>query len=244
VAFVKSPNGLASVYVGREEDGGLVYAGKAATGLTREMARELRTRLDPLVVSEQPLVRKVRKPKATWVRPDVLAEVEYRGFTEDGLLRHASFKGVREDLNPANGLARGSTQPTFVPKQNILQLLPDAVVPSPEMLKAYWRKVGKRALAHLGGHPLKLVRSVHGTTFYHKGRLPEHIPETVHQLRLEKPKGANVSASGWITSRGCSASWTSAWSKSTPGRRRPTTSDIRMCWSSTSIPAKASNGHT
>jgi bifunctional non-homologous end joining protein LigD len=43
----------------------------------------------------------VKKPKATWVSPDVLAEIEYGGITDDGLLHEAVFKGLRHDLPAA-----------------------------------------------------------------------------------------------------------------------------------------------
>ena len=36
----------------------------------------------------------------TWLEPNLVAEVEYRGWTSDGQLRHASFKGLREDKEP------------------------------------------------------------------------------------------------------------------------------------------------
>jgi bifunctional non-homologous end joining protein LigD len=75
-----------------------------------------------------------------------------------------------------------------VPAENILQLLPDAVVPSREELCAYWETVADDALVYLGRRPLKLVRHVNGITFYHMGPLPE-IPPAVHQLHLEKRKG-------------------------------------------------------
>jgi hypothetical protein len=45
----------------------------------------------------------VKKPKATWIRPEVGAEIEYSGVTDDGILREAVFKGLRDDLGPANG---------------------------------------------------------------------------------------------------------------------------------------------
>ena len=138
----------------------------------------------------------VKKPKATWVRPIVDAEIEYGALT-DGLLREAVFKGLRDDLAlPAahappvasdrwqrNHKGRGA-----VPRENILQLLPDAVPPSKEQLAAYWRNVAKHALPYLGRRPLKLVRHTRSTTFYHKGALPP-IPDAVHQLRIEKRKG-------------------------------------------------------
>jgi bifunctional non-homologous end joining protein LigD len=136
----------------------------------------------------------VKKPKATWVEPTVEAEIEYGGLTDDGLLREAVFKAIRDDLRT---VATPSIQPSAssrmprrggVPRENILQLLPDAIAPSKEELIGYWRRVGKRALHYLGRRPLKLVRHTLGTTFYHKGRLPP-IPDIVHQLRIEKREG-------------------------------------------------------
>ena len=61
-------------------------------------------------------------------------------------------------------------------------------MPTRDELAAYWRSVADGALEYLGRRPLKLVRSVHGTTFYHMGPLPP-IPAGVHQLRIEKRKG-------------------------------------------------------
>jgi bifunctional non-homologous end joining protein LigD len=75
-----------------------------------------------------------------------------------------------------------------VPRENILQLLPDAVAPSKEELAAYWKKVWKRALPHLGRRPLKLVRHINGTTFYHMGKLPP-VPDAVHKLTIQKREG-------------------------------------------------------
>ena len=62
------------------------------------------------------------------------------------------------------------------------------MAPSKEELAAYWAKVWKRALPHLGRRPLKLVRHVKGTTFYHKSKLPP-VPEAVHKLTIEKREG-------------------------------------------------------
>jgi bifunctional non-homologous end joining protein LigD len=75
-----------------------------------------------------------------------------------------------------------------VPREIILQLLPDAVVPTKEALARYWKKAGPVALAYLGRRPLKLVRHTHGTTFYQKGPLPP-VPVAVHQLRIDKREG-------------------------------------------------------
>jgi bifunctional non-homologous end joining protein LigD len=205
VAFVEKlgarPRRIASLYLGRREGDRLVYAGKARTGYTHEVAREVRERLDPLIAKRSPLSEPVKKPKATWVEPVVEAEIEYGGITDDGLLREAVFKGLRDDLAPAPRRAdaaaserareerrRDSGSRGGVPRENILQLLAHAVAPSKEELAAYWRKVAKRALPLLGRRPLKLVRHTRGTIFYHKGPLPP-LPEGVHQLRIEKREG-------------------------------------------------------
>lgn len=199
VAFVEKlgarPRKVASLYVGRRENGKLLYAGKVRTGYTETTAREVREKLDPLIRRTSPLDVRANKPKATWVEPSVLAEVEYGALTDDGLLREAVFKGLREDLAvrkvkaPRLVPGSGGQRKLGVPAENILQLLPDAVVPSKEELADYWKRVWRKALPHLGHRPLKLVRHVHGTTFYHKGPLPKHIPESVHQLRVQKREG-------------------------------------------------------
>jgi bifunctional non-homologous end joining protein LigD len=103
VAFVEKlgarPRKIASLYVGRRREGDrLRYAGKARSGYTEAIAREVRERLDPLIVRHSPLSVPVKKPKATWVKPVVQAEIEYGGITDDGLLREAVFKGLRDDL--------------------------------------------------------------------------------------------------------------------------------------------------
>jgi len=137
-----------------------------------------------------------------WVRPELVVEVKYLSWTLENLLRQVVYVGLRED-KPAGEVQRpvpfpkaiaSAAMPTRkkahigVPRENILQLLPDAVVPSREELAEYWRKVAPHALRYLGNRPLKLVRHVHGTTFYHRGALPP-VPSSVHQLRMTKREG-------------------------------------------------------
>jgi bifunctional non-homologous end joining protein LigD len=211
VAFVEKlgakPRRIASLYICRREGNRLVYAGKVRSGYTEPLAREVRERLDPLIIPKSPLSHPITKPKATWVQPEVLAEVQYGGINEGGILREAVFKGLRDDLMlprvRAPRLSPATAKPVHkggVPRENILQLLPDAVPPSKEELTAYWKRVWKKALPYLAHRPLKLVRHVHGTTFYHKGPLPE-IPKAVHQLKVEKREGG-VGTRLWVDSLG------------------------------------------
>lgn len=86
-------------YLGEEKNRKLVYAGKIEQGWTEQQKDDLLARVKPLKRRAQPLAVKIDKPKAQWVEPRVLVDVEYRAKTaRSGLLRHPSFKGVREDL--------------------------------------------------------------------------------------------------------------------------------------------------
>jgi bifunctional non-homologous end joining protein LigD len=86
-------------YLGEEHSGELVYAGKIEGGWTEKQKDELLQEVQALETDRSPLVRRVEKPKARWVKPRVLVDVEYRAKTKaSGLLRHPSFKGIRRDL--------------------------------------------------------------------------------------------------------------------------------------------------
>jgi bifunctional non-homologous end joining protein LigD len=206
VAFVEklgaNPRRIASLYIGRREGDRLAYAGKARSGYSEETARAVRERLDPLIISKSPLTEPIVKPKATWVKPEMLAEITFSGVTDRGVLREAVFKGLREDLSaapPARPAVRAKPKAGGthgVRRENILQLLPDAVTPSKEELARYWKKVADAALVHLGNRPLKLVRHTHGITFYHMGPLPE-IPAAVHQFRMKK-RGGGEGVRVWV----------------------------------------------
>jgi hypothetical protein len=73
--------------------------GRAGTGYTARTARQLWEKLHPLEIDKAPFFYGgrpsgyVARNLARWVRPELVAEVEFRARTTDGLLRHASFKG-------------------------------------------------------------------------------------------------------------------------------------------------------
>jgi hypothetical protein len=82
--------------------------GTAAPVLLHKL--QARTRgLQPLQTKKMPIATR-SLPKARWVEPRVSIDVEFRGKTGDGLLRHPSYHGVREDLMepPAPRVSRAS----------------------------------------------------------------------------------------------------------------------------------------
>jgi bifunctional non-homologous end joining protein LigD len=94
IGFVKDPTGVAALYLGKKEGKDLVYMGKVGTGWSRTVSSQIRKQLDTVVSPKSKLTKPIRKPKATWVEPTFVADVEYRDITSEGLLRASSFKGL------------------------------------------------------------------------------------------------------------------------------------------------------
>ncbi|TMJ49317.1 MAG: DNA ligase D, partial [Alphaproteobacteria bacterium] len=85
-----------------DPSGTLQYAGRVGTGFSAARLADLRQRLDALGASTPPVVLPKDAPRkgVHWVRPALVAEVEFAGRTADSILRHASFQGLREDKDP------------------------------------------------------------------------------------------------------------------------------------------------
>jgi bifunctional non-homologous end joining protein LigD len=94
IGFVKDPTGVAALYLGKREGKELVYMGKVGTGWSRTISSQIRKQLDTVVSPKSKLTKPIKKPKATWVEPSFVAEVEFRDITSEGLLRQSSFKGL------------------------------------------------------------------------------------------------------------------------------------------------------
>lgn len=80
-----------------EDDGSLHYAGRVGTGFTDKTRRELATLLKERATHTSPFKSDTDKPDAFFVRPELVAEVEFRGWSPEGKLRQPSFKGLRFD---------------------------------------------------------------------------------------------------------------------------------------------------
>ncbi|MGO7157047.1 non-homologous end-joining DNA ligase [Rhizobium leguminosarum] len=77
----------------------LVYVGGVGTGFNERNASEVREKLDGLITSTPAAT--VDRKRAIFVKPKLIAEIEYRAWTDDGKLRHASYKGLREEQDNA-----------------------------------------------------------------------------------------------------------------------------------------------
>jgi bifunctional non-homologous end joining protein LigD len=183
-------------------DGCLVYAGKVGTGFDERTLADVASRLGKLEAGESPfcaaIPRSVQRG-ARWVKPQMVVEAEFANWTGDGLVRQASFQGVRED-KPAREVVREA--PLAVPgvkggpkvnKKAATPLYagielthPDRIVyPDIQLTKAelaaYFEAAAPWILPHLAGRPLTLVRCPEGASgkcFYQKNagaNPPEHV---------------------------------------------------------------------
>jgi bifunctional non-homologous end joining protein LigD len=96
--------GFGALLVGwYQADGSFIYAGRVGTGFDQTSLLDLKRRLDQIPASHVPFQSEPRgrnSRRAHWVDPKLVVEVEYAEMTQDGILRQASFRGLREDKSP------------------------------------------------------------------------------------------------------------------------------------------------
>ncbi|GAA2012372.1 ATP-dependent DNA ligase [Microbacterium ulmi] len=95
---------IGSLLVGVPGPAGLQYAGRVGAGFSESTLERLDAVLTPLRADANPFVGvpAADASDALWVRPDVVAEVEFAEFTPDGILRHSRWRGLRPDKSPAD----------------------------------------------------------------------------------------------------------------------------------------------
>jgi bifunctional non-homologous end joining protein LigD len=100
-----SRKGLGSLILGAYgPDGALIYEGRVGSGISARVEAELLLKLAQLSEMKAPFRNSPpgeNRREMHWVRPELVARVEFQERTNDGLLRHTSFQGLRNDIAPS-----------------------------------------------------------------------------------------------------------------------------------------------
>ncbi|MGN6582254.1 MAG: DNA ligase D [Rhizobiaceae bacterium] len=187
----KSGRSLRNIVVAYNENGELKSAGHVGTGFSATSAPDLKKKLDRLKQKTAPVSGAAAREKGVvWVKPELVAEIEFRDWTSDHILRHASFQGLREDKpaeevvaelpeektpkkkpNPAKAKSSGGKSPgkSSISKPETVVTLshPDKLLwPKPKISKKdlldYYASVWPLMEKFVINRPLALVRAPDG----------------------------------------------------------------------------------
>ncbi|GHH20897.1 ATP-dependent DNA ligase [Sphingomonas glacialis] len=201
--------GFASLLLGLNGPDGLVYAGKVGTGFSTDLMMELRERLEkierktPTVKAPPAAVR-----GAHWVKPQLVAEVAYAETTPDGVLRHSSFLGLREDKAASEVVAEtpvavdapeSHIPETHIPETHIKVSNRDRVIfPESNVTKGeladYYAQVSSIMLPFAGSRPISLVRCPQGRAkacFFQKHDAGSFKGDHVHKVAIPEKDGSS-----------------------------------------------------
>jgi bifunctional non-homologous end joining protein LigD len=182
----KGGDGLGALLLGYYDGDVFRYAGRAGTGFTQKSGRALRERLEDLKIQRLPFaeVSAMARKDAVWVKPELVAEVQFRTWTEDGMLRQASFKGLREDksaketrrenANPGDPVEADIPKTKAAPRSesrghatirltHANKIIDAASGLTKQMLADYYEAVAEKMLPHIADRPLSIVRCPDGS---------------------------------------------------------------------------------
>ena len=96
---------FSSLILGVYDRGKLIYAGRAGTGFSNQMRVDLKKMLDRIARKDRPFAVIPKDPglrRAVWTEPKLVGEVAFSEWTDEGIIRHPSFQGLRQDKKPAD----------------------------------------------------------------------------------------------------------------------------------------------
>jgi len=133
--------GIGALHLAQYQDDELTYVGRVGTGFSDAELEEIRDTLEPLEVEEPPVAGAVPRSEAHhWVSPEWVAEVRYKEFTDDGLLRHPVFLAFRDDKPPTDcrldDPKRELEEPAEVSGET------ERIVPFTNLDKVFWPEPG------------------------------------------------------------------------------------------------------
>ncbi|CAN7271643.1 DNA ligase D [Phyllobacterium sp. LjRoot231] len=174
VPSTTSRKAIGSLVMGVYNGKKLEHVGRVGTGYSTSVAEDLFRRLERIRVPESPFAERLSADAARqvrYVKPQLVAEVEFRAWTADNNLRHAAFRGLREDKDPREVMretpkSKASSQPER-PKVKLTH--PDRIYwpeegVTKQGLADYYTEVWKYIAPFVVARPLALLRGPEGIT--------------------------------------------------------------------------------
>jgi len=186
---------IGSLLLGVQEKEGLVSVGRVGTGFSVKLAKDLYKKLNAMRQEKSPFATGLRaeeKRGAIFVTPQLVAEIDFRAWTADRRLRHASFRGLRDDKAAKEVILEKSAMPAWpekpAPEADVKLTHPDRVYwPEEGITKQgladYYTEVWSRIEPFIINRALALLRcptGIDGQHFFQKHAwkgLNEHIVE-------------------------------------------------------------------
>ncbi|HEV2745940.1 MAG TPA: DNA ligase D [Allosphingosinicella sp.] len=193
--------GFRSLLLALNEDGRLRYAGKVGTGFDMQTLQDLLARFRRIEASKPPVaVPRADARGAHWVKPQLVAEVAFAEFTSEGVVRHASFLGLRADKEasevvaereqPLAKAAPAAAEDAIKISNPERVIFPDAGLTKGQ-LAGYYREVASVMLPWAANRPLSLVRCPQGRAkkcFFQKHDAGTFGPHVRH-IPIEEKRG-------------------------------------------------------
>ncbi|SOC82799.1 bifunctional non-homologous end joining protein LigD [Ensifer adhaerens] len=175
-----SKTAIGSLALGVYEGEALRHVGRVGTGFSRDVAEMLFDRLKPLVTEKSPFAEALdasARRQLVFVKPELVAEVEFRAWSADGNLRHAAFRGIREDKPAREIVKEGKVEARPKAPQSQVKLThpdrlywPDDGV-TKQGLVDYYAEAWRLMAPFVVDRPLALVRcpdGIQGPHFFQK----------------------------------------------------------------------------
>lgn len=172
----KKASGIKSLILGYFKDNKLKFAGKAGTGIGKIDTKNLFESFEKYACKSCPFESEpIKDEKIFWLKPKLVAEIQFAEWTNEGLLRQASFKGLREDKVPLEVEKEEATE--IVESKSAFKLSnPDKIIfedlgVTKKDVADFYAKVSERMLKIVKGRILSVVRchdGVSGEKFFKK----------------------------------------------------------------------------
>lgn len=185
--------GFGALVLGSFENGKLVPRGKVGTGFSGEKRLSLLKQMQARTSTQAPFEA---EKGVTWIRPELVAEIEFAELTREGSIRQGSFISLREDKS-ANEVHLDSVEQASIGEEEstvsgIVITHPERIVfPADGIQKLevarFHERVAELMMPHIEGRPLALLRApdgIGGGTFFQKS-FKDHVPPKVKMKTLD-----------------------------------------------------------